>query len=196
MEDYVDRLEAEIANLKAENERLKDILTARHIKFSPVSVEEIEQIIYSFLPVNYDGTDEGSGKIRVDIAQALHDRIYGKDKVTKFNSTYYGYTSLDKPKEEWTGGANKVSTEPKEYCTCKEYFGSYSLKEDGISRCVQCDNPFKPKPIKTEKIEPLKVILKPDHFQEDTEYMPVDENIEQLTNMINILIHRFNKKGE
>jgi hypothetical protein len=57
------------------------------------------------------------------------------------------------------------------------------------------------KPIKTEKIEPIKVILREDHAnflhkdKSKREYMPIDENIEQLTNMINILIHRFNERG-
>jgi uncharacterized protein YdcH (DUF465 family) len=91
--------------LKAENERLttKDFLLREKIRIleekpNPVSVEEMADIIYDNKFKGGVNTKQYILVVPEDIAQALFDRIYGKDKITKFNSTYYGYTSLDKPK--------------------------------------------------------------------------------------------------
>jgi len=109
------------------------------------------------------------------------------DSVLPIVETWNAETSAQKEwKEKWLRQAREVVDKPKEYCSCI----GLRINNANDKNCLRCG-----KPIKTEKIEPIKVILKPDHFQEDTEYMPVDENIEQLTNMINILIHRFNERG-
>jgi hypothetical protein len=70
-----------IDELLEEKTRLKHILTARHIKFSPnpVSVEDLANIVYLNIPCNYDGTNQVEvTRFLEKTAQALHDRIYGK----------------------------------------------------------------------------------------------------------------------
>jgi len=133
-----------IDELLEEKTRLKHILTARHIKFSPnpVSIEDLYKFLRSPKGCNTEWIDtDWCENVNVkDLAQALFDRIYGKgevkiDEIAKLKQALkrehmwvLHYKKLwedtfidkdpeleDKPKEEWNGGANKVSTEPKEY---------------------------------------------------------------------------------
>jgi hypothetical protein len=95
--------EKRLEECRAENEQLKAtmniLIKANNIRPNPVSVEELIDFIVK-LDNDYAPT----------LAQALHDRIY-----------------KDKPKEEWNGGANKVSTEPKEYILDNERHKFYQL---------------------------------------------------------------------
>jgi DNA-binding phage protein len=197
MEDYVDRLEAEISNLKAENERLKNelgnwryelaycsmeemptdseaviptpkgvkkfidelleektrlkhILTARHIKFKEVSVEEMEKVIEPLIHEVFE-TDDTSV-----LAQALFDRIYGKGEV-KIDEIAKLKQAL-KREHMWVLHYKKlwedtfIDKDPELKDKPKEYSEALYNEKGELVKCA--------KPIKTEKIEPKEKEIK------------------------------------
>jgi hypothetical protein len=70
-----------IDELLEEKTRLKHILTARHIKFrpNPVSVEEMAKVLlFQDSGMKWQGINDEEKEHWLHLAQALHDRIYGK----------------------------------------------------------------------------------------------------------------------
>jgi hypothetical protein len=187
--------------------RLKDMLSAVHIKFSPnpVSVEDIDKIFAKEINIF-------NHRALARIAQALHDRIY-KDKPKEYctcESGKFFHLQITLPlQDEWICKtcnkpiknkplAKPIKTEKKKlFCSICGYYTEYEKEcgtnEKGEFICYKNGHLLKHQAerilgIKTEKIEPL------EQCYNDGKHFIVTST-SAVINKLNEVIDRFNERG-